>query len=134
MDYAINSFDQANTPYTRWNAREGHSCRAAEVTEAEPSIGGEDRVTISHAARRMREESDKESEVAMIGSVDSTMGTETAKAAAAAKAGQPAESFDQYLGDAALPEDDKASKQVAAKPEDVQTSEQAVPDWVANHV
>jgi hypothetical protein len=112
MDYAINSFDQAGNPYTRWNAREGHFCRAAEMPEAEPSIGGEDRVTISHAARRMREEADKESEVTMIGSIHSNlMGMGTARTAATAKAGAAAEAFSQYLSESALPEDDQAGEE-----------------------
>jgi hypothetical protein len=141
------------------NAKDGRFGRAAEVTEAEPSIGGEDRVTISHAARRMMEKSNKESEVTMIGSIDSShRGTE--QAYRHGHAGKPTESFDQYFGNAAKPddaqtseqaaakpddaqtseqataklEDAQTSEQTAAKPEDVQASEQAVPGWFANHV
>jgi hypothetical protein len=59
----------------------------AEVTEAKPSSGGANRLTIFRIAGRMMEEADKESEGMMIGSVDSSLkGTE--KAAAAAKAGE----------------------------------------------
>jgi hypothetical protein len=59
----------------------------------------------------MREEADKESEVTMIGSIHSNTGTETARAAAVAKAGKSVESFDQYLDNAALPEDDQAGEE-----------------------
>jgi hypothetical protein len=124
MDCLINGFDKTSNPYTRLNAKDGRFGRIAEVTEAEPSISGEDRVTISHAARRMREEADKESEVTMIGSIDSSLrGTE--RAYRHGHAGKPTESFDQCLGNAAKPEDDKTGEQAAAKPEDVQASEQA---------
>jgi hypothetical protein len=111
MDYAINSFDQAGNHYTRWNAREGHLCRAAEVTEAEPSIG-DDRVTISHAARRMREEADKEGEITMIGSIHSNlMGMGTARAAATAKANAAADAFSQYLSESAVAKADQAGEE-----------------------